>query len=142
VPLLGIDIPDSASAYPMWPVTITTTTGIGGLLSSNQRVLMANQSSNNEFTDDVPAPEVPGNPNPGGTNLLAMMLSRHHPGNVCRLLSSSSGAPTTSTATTTQQVNATQTYSVAQSQSNPQRGALIDRGANSGLAGTDCRIIA
>ena len=118
------------------------TTGIGGLSSSNRRVLIADQSSNDEFIGDVLAPEVSGNSNSSGTDLIAMMSNRHHPGNVRRLLLSSSSAPTTLTATPTQQVNTTQTYSVARSQSNPQRGALIDRGANGGLAGTDCRIIA
>jgi hypothetical protein len=69
-----------------------------------------------------------------------MMSNRHHPGNVRRLLSTSSGV--SPNPTPNRQVNVTRTYLVARSQSNQHNGALIDRGANGGLAGADCCIIA
>ena len=82
------------------------------------------------------------------TDLLAM-ATRHHPGDMQRLLSILSAAgtgPDTSPGSaplpSTQRINVARTYLVARSASALKpTGALIDRGANRGLAGSDCRVI-
>ncbi len=118
---------------------------VGGLSSVNRRVLMTTQQAAPAGVDDSPPHELPA-PVPESTDLLAMMTT-HHPGDVRRLLSAPRGGPTANAShpdnVVPRKVNATCTYSVSRSASaRPRTGALIDRGANGGLAGSDCRVIA
>ena len=83
--------------------------------------------------------------NPDSTQLLAMLTQQHHPGDIRRLLSTSHGRPPDS-GHPTRTVNMARTYVVARADAAKrhgyQLGALVDRGANGGLAGQDCRVIA
>ena len=82
------------------------------------------------------------------TRLLAMMTQQHHPGDLRRLLSTSSARPPPDPGprVSTRSVNMARTNVVARADAahrhRSQLGALVDRGANGGLAGQDCRIIA
>ena len=121
----------------------STSSHVGGLSSVNRRVLMAEQS----VDDDAPPDEPKDNKHPhDATSDLIAMVTKRHPGDVRRLLSQSSSSGKTDFKVPSQpnqewKVNATCTYSVARSATNIKSGALIDRGANGGLAGSDCRVI-
>ena len=127
-----------------------------GISNVNRRVHMSEHTSPPMLTPDalvthtLPIPPVygPGNDDPqDSTRLLAMMTQQHHPGDLRRLLSTSSGRPPDSGPhVPTRTINMARTYVVARADAakhhGSQLGALVDRGANGGLAGQDCRIIA
>jgi len=120
----------------------STPNHVGGLSSVNRRVLMAEQS----VDDDAPPDETKDSKDSQGTTTsdLIAMVTKRHPGDVRRLLSQSSGKTefkVPSQPTQDWKVNTIRTYSVARSATNTKTGALIDRGANGGLAGSDCRVI-
>ena len=119
-----------------------TSQNVSGITSANRRVLMAEHYSVPPEDGEPPSDTHPSDTSSSDTTeLLAMMTNGHHPGDVRRLLSNSSANPPT-IATSTRKIHAMHTYSVARSQSTQRVGALIDRGANGGLAGIDCRVIA
>ena len=95
-----------------------------------------------------PPPPPPAHDDPpDSTRLLAMMTQQHHPGDLRRLLSTSSArSPDSGQHVSTRTVNMARTYVVARADAakrhSSQLGALVDRGANGGLAGQDVRIIA
>ena len=139
-----------------------------GISSVDRRVHSAERYMDHQYLEPVPLPPAPA-PNLDSTQLLAMMTQRAspalHPGDTRRLLSSSSASqpPTTRVANyhdvapsigeevstpdgiRYRRINTcrTTTYSVANARAayKHRTAALIDRGANGGLAGSDCRII-
>lgn len=111
-----------------------------GLSSVDRRVHLAETTTAPTSSSENYHVSTDNEPRPSET-----MDPRHQPrpsptaGDIRRLLSSSSATGPNSTL----RINNTVTYRVAKSvvkMSTP--GALIDRGANGGLAGSDCRVIA
>ena len=142
--------------------------GTAGVTSIHRRVLLAEGTPSGIGVFDS-GPPTPAAPDPvlapgNDTQLLTMMTqSHHHPGDVRRLLSTPSTPSTaagrsvsthsvtptrpsgeefvTSDGTRYRRVNMSHIYSIANATAaRKQSGALIDRGANGGLAGSDCRI--
>ena len=95
-------------------------------------------------------------PEPDSQPLLAHVTKKKHlpPGNIKRLLSSAAnGKPNQGSNEHPQEVNVngivyrqvhtvSMTYKISSTQTTQYKGALIDRGANDGIAGDDVRIIA
>lgn len=146
--ILGLS---SNSSPPADPRSLST----AGISSAAQRrVLLADQTDAAPPTSLLHPPPAP----PGGapdtttdsTRLLAMLTDQHHPGDLRRLLSSSDGIPPVAPArgedTVSRRINMAVTYEIANAKAarkhTGHQVALIDRGANGGLAGEDCRIIA
>jgi len=126
------DGPETRSNLPVSPPS--------GISSVNRRVLMSETTAappSEPIQDDLGTSTTSKQPNPVPT--APTKSSPPTPGDLRRLLSTSygqTGAPTWS-------VNKTLTYTLQKANVRTSSiGALIDRGANGGIAGCDCRVIA
>ena len=150
--ILGYSGAGTTAVHPGSAVNLPST----GLSNVNRLVHLSEHTTAPMLTPDALAtPSLAPTPiyapavddTPDSTRLLAMMTQQHHPGDLCRLLSTSSARPPDSGQhVPTRTINMARTYVVARADAakrhGSQLGALVDRGANGGLAGADCRIIA
>ena len=75
------------------------------------------------------------------TRIISNIIASHHPASLPRVLSSDSNTPTDRSSTTgKREITMSERY-VVSNQKRSHSGALIDRGANGGMAGSDTRTI-
>lgn len=109
-----------------------------GISSVDRRVLFVDSQTPATTDDLAPDPPKVEEVEALATTSYLTKRSPPHPGDLRRLLSASEAR-----AIDNRTINMAVTYSLAKSNSQKTvTGALIDRGANGGLAGADCRIIA